>query len=690
MIKKKEEKLDSEKKQRKFLKQQKELYETTSSKKYIKILETIHLKFTENPNAIADNLLSVLKNQDFLFNCYENLKSNKGSLTKGTDETTADQISIERIHNLSTALENGSFLFKPSRRVEIPKPGKTKKRPLTIPNFDDRIIQEGIRLILNSIFEPIFSKIQVNFGFRPKLNTIDAMKHTVTANIKSATTAIEGDIEGAYDNVNPQIMLHILSEKIKDKKFLNIIKQGFEAGIFIKDIYENTTLGIPQGGIASPILFNIYMHKFDQYITTEIHELINKKNILEQRQDQPSINYRKLSKKRMNIIDKMKRTLKKNNPSKKYQNMILINKYRQLQKQNKHMRKLLRKLPSKAMNKSKLYIRYTRYADDWIILTNCNSEYGETLKQNIKIWLKENLKLNLSEEKTKVTDIQKEPALFLGFRIKNNQKHTYITTYKKTIGNKELLIKQRASRELFVDIDHNRLTQRLYYKQIIDNTTKPGPTHKSLYIVLKEQEIIQRYKAHLEGLFQYYWIPLTNKSTLSRYHYYIYYSCLKTLAARRKTTLRNIIQTFGKNLSYTWEEKYTNKKQEINITKRKTFIPTYIQLMKQTKRRMETSRSKVLNNDFLTIHINLRTAYKTTKYCCICGTQPTNSNPIESHHIKSIRKIGQTNKGFSLIMRQLNSKQIVICKTCHHKIHDGKYDNMKLSEFFDPIMAENF
>ena len=79
-----------------------------------------------------------------------------------------------------------------------------------------------------------------------------------------------------------------------------------------------------------------------------------------------------------------------------------------------------------------------------------------------------------------------------------------MTTYKRTIGNKELLVKQRASRELFVDIDHNKGTQRLYYKQIVDYPRKPGSRYKSLYIVLKEHEIIQRYKAYLEGLFQYY------------------------------------------------------------------------------------------------------------------------------------------------------------------------------------------
>jgi hypothetical protein len=112
--------------------------------------------------------------------------------------------------------------------------------------------------------------------------------------------------------------------------------------------------------------------------------------------------------------------------------------------------------------------------------------------------------------------------------------------------------------------------------------------------------------------------------------------------------------------------------------------------MQQTKKRMERSadRHKV-NTDFLTIRVNLRTAYKFTKYCCICGCSPTSGNPIEAHHVKSIRKIGQTNEGFQKIMRQLNSKQIVCCKQCHQKIHKGQYNDMKRSEFYDPILAEN-
>jgi retron-type reverse transcriptase len=124
----------------------------------------------------------------------------------------------ERIDKLVENIKNKTFKFRPSRRIEIPKPGKTTKRPLTIPNFDDRIIQEATRVILNAIYEPIFKKVQVNFGFRPQLSTSDAIEHTQVGT-SNATTAIEGDVKGAYDNVVPSIMIKILSKKIKDKYF---------------------------------------------------------------------------------------------------------------------------------------------------------------------------------------------------------------------------------------------------------------------------------------------------------------------------------------------------------------------------------------------------------------------------------------------------------------------------------------
>lgn len=97
----------------------------------------------------------------------------------------------------------------------------------------------------------------------------------------------------------------------------------------------------------------------------------------------------------------------------------------------------------------------------------------------------------------------------------------------------------------------------------------------------------------------------------------------------------------------------------------------YIETMKQTKIRMTRAAEKI-PIDFLNIQVNLRTAYKFTKYCCICGASPTHGNPIESHHVKAIKKAGHEITGFTEIMKTLNNKQIVCCKQCHQKIHSGK------------------
>jgi RNA-directed DNA polymerase len=151
-------------------------------------------------------------------------------------------------------------------------------RPLSVPTFRDRVVQEAIRMILEAIYEPIFEEDNMNFGFRPG----KSCHHSITFLKEmgpNCNMAIEGDIEGAYDNVNQEVLVQILEKRIQDKKFINFLNQGFKCGILDNFKAVETLTGVPQGGLASPILFNIYMHEFDQYIknklSTEI-ENINK------------------------------------------------------------------------------------------------------------------------------------------------------------------------------------------------------------------------------------------------------------------------------------------------------------------------------------------------------------------------------------------------------------------------------
>jgi hypothetical protein len=193
----------------------------------------------------------------------------------------------------------------------------------------------------------------------------------------------------------------------------------------------------------------------------------------------------------------------------------------------------------------------------------------------------------------------------------------------------------------------------------------------------------------LFGIFNYYYKPITLKSTLSRYHYIFKFSCLKTLAARKKTSITEITKQYGRKLTIKWIDKYKNKKDEIITRELITNFPEYLETMETTRKRFnKKTKQEETIEDFLNIKINLRTTYKLYKYCTICGTTGGKSNPIESHHIKAIKKTGTKLTPFSEIMKNINRKQIICCKQCHIKIHQGKYDGMKLSEFYDPILAE--
>ena len=241
-----------------------------------------------NVDSKFSDLYSLLYKKELLIQALGNIEKNKGRLTKGIDNTTIDGNSIKLIEELAEELKNGTFKFKPVLRVEVPKPkllkpGEPKKmRPLGLPTFKDKIVQESIRIILESIYEPIFQKLNCNYGFRPYKNTHQAILY-IKYNATGSNLAIEGDIKGAYDNVNHDKMIKILSKRISDTKFLNLLYQGFKAGMFQDGKLKDSILGVPQGGIASPILFNIYMHEFDEFIYNQMQEYIDQFNEKEKR-----------------------------------------------------------------------------------------------------------------------------------------------------------------------------------------------------------------------------------------------------------------------------------------------------------------------------------------------------------------------------------------------------------------------
>jgi len=305
------------------------------------------------------------------------------------------------------------------------------------------------------------------------------------------------------------------------------------------------------------------------------------------------------------------------------------------------------------------------------------------IKEHIGTKLQEILGLSLSEEKTSITDIRKNAAKFLGFKLKNNQKHAPITIkYREKKPYKSRI----TFSTLFIGPEHDRITSRMLIKGFIKKeNNRIIPKEYTLFTQLKDHEIVLRYRQIIEGLTNYYIKNITFKSSLSRYHYYLTYSCYKTLAYRKKTSIRNIIKKYGPKLNMTYKTFRKNKIGEIIEKKQQTSLPGYQESIRTSIKRLITE-AKEKPTDFLSIKVNLRTMFKINKYCCICGTTGSKENRIEAHHIKHVHKGKLT--GFSEIMRSLNKRQIICCRTCHTRIHKGLYNGTRLIDFYDPVLAE--
>lgn len=666
----------------------------------INVIEKIRLRVskaikTDQQIPIFNNIIPIISSKEVLLLAYDNIKSNYGSMTPGSQNQTADSISMDRINLLSEKLKNSTYEFPDVRRTWLPKPGKNYDwknkdnliqygRPLGMPDFDAKIVQETARIILNAIYEPIFEKTNVSYGFRPNKGCQNVM-FQITPKTQGMDLAIEGDIKGAFNNLDHNILMKILNRRINDKKFLSLIYDMCKAGIFdqLQNIRTDSLLGVPQGAITSPILWNIYMHEFDNYILTEIHSFVQILNIKQNRSSTSCG-----SKIYKNYIYKM------NNSKKKY-NALTKNQKKSLKelsdtdkrlaieylKQYKKDKMESIKVPSKNFSKIPLRFTYLRYADDWILFSNCKPVVARYIKNKISSYLKYYLGLTLSLEKTKITNLYTDEAKFLGFAVRKQKQKLAIT--------KTGVLKRVAGQKVYIGVDKQRLLSRMEWRGFHKNLR---PREKPAWSIQSDFEIIGKYNSIIQGLVNYYAPIISYRSTLNHYIYILEYSCYKTLCQKHRTTIRKLSKKYG----FPLKVKFLNSKDNEKIITLLT-CKTYWKELKDTVEKLQTNlaqgstdQSVLASSDFLNnAKSYLRTSFKMKGRCVICGCKDN----IEIHHIKHVRKSDtDKKKGFSRIMSLLNRKQIPVCKFHHNAIHKGEYDNIALSDLYDSRIAnpENY
>ena len=477
------------------------------------ILERIRKSSADHKDGVFTRLYRYLLRDDVYKIAYKNLYANQGAATKGTDNDTADSFSQEYIDKIIMELSSGTYEPKPVRRTYREKKNG-KLRPLGIPSFKDKIVQDIIRMYLEAIYEPIFS--DRSHGFRPGRSCHTALTQ-ITKGFNGIKWFIEGDIKGCFDNIDHDVLLSILTRKIKDSRFINLIRKFLKAGYMEEWKYHATYSGTPQGGILSPILANIYLNELDMKID-EIKKAFDKPAKRKSTHEYSAKRWQ---------IEKTEKAIKDcTNADEK---AMLISELKKLRKE-------LCQIPAKDQSDKKIV--YVRYADDFLIGVNGTKEECQQIKSLLKEYLTEHLRLELSDEKTKITH-SSDCARFLGYDVRvrrNNQlKKRSDGVIQRTLNlSVELLVPLKDKIERYM-LD-NKIA-------IIDKDGKLKPMHRNALVNNTDLEIVDNYNAQTRGICNYY----SMASNFGRLDYFVYlmeYSCLKTLARKHQRSIGQMIDKY--------------------------------------------------------------------------------------------------------------------------------------------------
>ncbi|WP_270439475.1 reverse transcriptase/maturase family protein, partial [Bacteroides bouchesdurhonensis] len=349
---------------------------------------------SNEPEYKYERLYRILFNEQMFFVAYQRMYAKPGNMTPGTDGKTEDEMSIDRINKLIESIKDETYSPNPAKRTYIPKKNG-KMRPLGIPSFEDKLVQEVVRMVLEAIYEGHFE--WTSHGFRPNRSCHTALK-SLQNNFNGAKWFIEGDIKGFFDNIDHNVLIEIMKGRIADNRFLRLIRKFLNAGYMEEWQFNKTYSGTPQGGIISPILANIYLDKFDKYMD-EYANKFNKGTARSRNKDICKLNSRvHYLKRRINEVED-------------------VNVRTRMVEELHEKQKLILTMPSgNDMDVNFRRLKYVRYADDFLIGVIGTKNECETIKADITKFMQEKLRLEMSQEKTLITNAQ-DSAKFLGYEI---------------------------------------------------------------------------------------------------------------------------------------------------------------------------------------------------------------------------------------------------------------------------------
>lgn len=577
-----------------------------------------------------------LYNPEFYWLAYKNIYANKGSMTAGADGTTIDGMSNERINGIIASLRDRSYRPKPAKRVYIAKKNSNKKRPLGIQSGNDKLVQEVVKMILESIYEPVFSN--KSHGFRPNRSCQTALMQ-IQKTFTGTNWFVEGDIHACFDSFDHHVIVEILKKRIDDEMFIQLIWKFLKAGYMEQWEYERTYSGVPQGSGVSPVLCNIYLNELDKFMEKYAIDFNTK---APRKRLSPA--YKTSVNRAYEYRKEGKRLWEQLSPEER---KIRSRRLKELERAEKSM------TPTVPLDANYKRIQYTRYADDFLIGVIGSKEDAEQVKRDVKAFLQDALKLEMSDAKTKVTHTG-DRARFLGYDITVSRSQNM-----KKLANGKIQRCQTGVVKLLVPRE-KWVGKLLEYQAIKIKINENGKErfvalHRGKLVNKSDIEILATYNAEVRGLYNYYSIA-NDAFKIGRFGNVMKYSMYKTFACKYKTNVHEIKRRYcvgdlftvahdtkaGRKTTTFYRDGYKRKETATkfdNVSE----LPDY---------------SKYTKTNTLKQRVERHT-------CELCGKDCRN---LEIHQVKKLKDL-KGNADWVLLMRKRRRKTLVVCPDCHKTIH---------------------
>jgi group II intron reverse transcriptase/maturase len=552
---------------------------------------------------------------------YGRIYRNHGAMTPGTTAETVDGMSLAKIGAIIDALRHERYRWTPVRRVYIEKKHSTKRRPLGIPSWSDKLLQEVMRSLLEAYYEPQFDP--TSHGFRPGRGCHTALT-TIYHTWIGTTWFIEGDIAACFDTLDHAELLAILSEKIHDARFIRLVGALLKAGYLEEWRYKATLSGSPQGAVLSPLLSNLYLDKLDTFVTSTLIPAYTRGD---RRRANPR--YRRL-------LWRAQRLRK-------------AGRYGEA----RDLRRQAQRLPSlDVTDPAYRRLRYVRYADDTLLGFIGPRGEAEEIKQRLGTFLRDQLKLTLSEQKTLITHARTQAARFLGYEIvvrANDTKHD-----------------QRGHRSINGQIGLK--VPMDVVRTACDRHLRQGkPIHRKELTNDSPYSIVARFQQEYRGLVEYYQLAY-NLHRLNRLKWVMEQALTKTLAHKLRLSVPQVYARFQTTIQ---TERGPRKALEVRVERGQGKTP----LIARWGNVSLTRRTHAILNDH-PLHIRVdRTELEQrllAETCEWCGSHDT----VEVHHVRGLKDLQRKGRGekpqWVQIMAARRRKTLAVCRLCHDDIHAGR------------------